>query len=57
MGAVHVRRYDKNYDIEAFFKRKSWKFTIYMTDVNITAEVNKEKFKYFRGERSFMKQM
>lgn len=22
MGAQYVRRYDKNYDIEAFFKRK-----------------------------------
>ena len=45
MGAQYVRRYDKNYDIEAFFQEKIHGKLIYMTDVNVIAEVN----------RSFMK--
>ena len=47
MGAQYVRRYDKNYDIEAFFQEKIHGKLIYMTDVNVIAEVNKgEKIIY-----------
>ena len=56
MGAQYVRRYDKNYDIEAFFQEKIHGKLIYMTDVNITAEVNKEEVQVFaEAKRSFMK--
>lgn len=47
MGAQYVRRYDKNYDIEAFFQEKIHGKLIYMTDVNVTAEVNKEEVQVF----------
>lgn len=56
MGAQYVRRYDKNYDIEAFFQEKIHGKLIYMTDVNVTAEVNKEEVQVFaEAKRSFMK--
>ena len=41
MGAQYVRRYDKNYDIEAFFQEKIHGKLIYMTDVNVIAEVKR----------------
>ena len=56
MGAQYVRRYDKNYDIEAFFQEKIHGKLIYMTDVNVIAEVNKEEVQVFaEAKRSFMK--
>ena len=44
MGAQYVRRYDKNYDIEAFFQEKIHGKLIYMTDVNVIAEEAKRSF-------------
>lgn len=56
MGAQYVRRYDKNYDIEALFQEKIHGKLIYMTDVNVIAEVNKEEVQVFaEAKRSFMK--
>ena len=47
---------DKNYDIEAFFQEKIHGKLIYMTDVNVIAEVNKEEVQVFaEAKRSFMK--
>lgn len=56
MGAQYIRRHDKNCDIEAFFQGRIHGKLIYMTDVNVTAEVSEEEVQVFaEAKRAFMK--